>query len=57
MSECTCGHLDDEPGGDPAFPGSTSCAITGCGCIAFEAAEEAPIRASATDTGIDEDDE
>lgn len=36
---CTCGDVLDEHGGDPNFPGSTSCNVEGCGCVAFEADE------------------
>jgi hypothetical protein len=38
MSErtCHCGHVEDEHGGDPQYPGSTACQIEDCGCIAFE---------------------
>ncbi len=35
--KCSCGHFEDEHGGDPAFPGSTACNIGECMCIAFEA--------------------
>jgi len=37
---CTCGHVYDEHGGDSKYPGSTSCLIDGCDCIAFEEGEE-----------------
>ena len=32
---CTCGCAIEAHGGDPEYPGSTSC--TECGCIAYEA--------------------
>lgn len=50
MDVCTCGHAEDEHGGDPAYPGNTSC--TGllhdeeidqdvpCDCIAYEEDED-----------------
>lgn len=31
---CTCGHAEEEHGGDPKYPGSTACIE--CECIAFE---------------------
>ncbi len=37
---CTCGHIDDEHGHDDEHPGSTSCTVEGCDCIAFEADED-----------------
>lgn len=37
---CTCDHVLDEHGGDPEYPGSTACNVTGCDCIAFESAEK-----------------
>ena len=33
---CHCGHVVDEHGGDPDYPGSTACNIEDCECIAFE---------------------
>ena len=40
---CVCGHVRDEHGGDPVYPGSTACTVEGdvyghgpCRCIAFE---------------------
>jgi len=36
---CHCGHTVEEHGHDPQHPGSTSCQIDGCDCIAFEAEE------------------
>ena len=36
---CMCGCAIEAHGGDPAYPGSTSC--TECGCIAYEADPEA----------------
>lgn len=33
---CTCGDVLDEHGGDPDYPGSTSCNVEGCECLAFE---------------------
>lgn len=38
---CHCGHVQDEHGNDPQYPGSTSCTIEGCECIAFEKNPEA----------------
>jgi hypothetical protein len=38
---CHCGHVDDEHGHDPKYPGSTACTIDGCECIAFEENAEA----------------
>lgn len=35
---CTCDHVEDEHGDDQDFPGSTKCNVTGCECVAFEAA-------------------
>lgn len=35
---CTCDHVEDEHGDDQEFPGSTKCNVTGCDCVAFEAA-------------------
>lgn len=40
MATCTCGHADDEHGGDPIFPGSTACNVEGCDCIAYEEGDE-----------------
>lgn len=37
---CTCGHDEEEHGGDPNYPGSTACNVENCDCIAFEADEE-----------------
>lgn len=37
---CQCGHVDDEHGGDPKYPGSTACNVKGCDCIAFDQAED-----------------
>lgn len=36
LNECACGHVRDEHGGDPEFPGSTACAIEDCDCICYE---------------------
>ena len=33
---CTCGHVQDEHGHDPKYPGSTACNIEGCDCCAYE---------------------
>lgn len=46
---CTCGHAEDEHGGDEEFPGSTACAgmtqdnddsgdaiLVPCDCICYE---------------------
>lgn len=38
---CHCGHVQDEHGDDPEYPGSTACSIEGCDCIAFEKNPEA----------------
>lgn len=38
-TQCNCGHVADEHGGDSKHPGSTACAVEGCDCIAFEEAE------------------
>ena len=37
---CSCGHVDDEHGQDPKYPGSSSCTIEGCECICFELDDE-----------------
>lgn len=37
---CTCGHVADEHGGDPEFPGSTKCNVEYCDCCCFELDEE-----------------
>jgi len=34
--QCVCGHMQDEHGGDKNYPGSTSCTVPGCDCIAYE---------------------
>jgi hypothetical protein len=36
MEICHCGDALDEHGGDPKYPGSTSCTVEGCDCIAYE---------------------
>jgi hypothetical protein len=38
MSEglCMCGHVEDEHGSDPQYPGSTACNVTGCECVAYD---------------------
>ena len=33
---CTCGHVEDEHGGDPDYPGSSKCKVTDCDCTCFE---------------------
>ncbi len=33
---CCCGHVEDEHGDDPAYPGSTTCNVEDCDCAAFE---------------------
>lgn len=38
---CTCGDVLDEHGGDPEYPGATSCNVKDCECVAFEADEDA----------------
>ena len=35
-SICMCGHVEDEHGHDPDYPGSSSCTIKGCECVAFD---------------------
>jgi hypothetical protein len=44
MSEhvCHCGHVEDEHGHDPKYPGSSACQVEGCGCIAYERNHNAP---------------
>lgn len=37
---CVCGHIYDEHGGDPDYPGSTACAIEDCDCLCFDLNEE-----------------
>jgi len=37
---CTCGHVFDEHGGDPEYPGSSACTIDECDCTCFEEDEE-----------------
>jgi len=40
MSECVCGHDEDEHGHDDEHPGSTACAACDDDeCIAFEAVD------------------
>lgn len=34
---CVCGDVLDEHGQDPDYPGSTSCNVEECDCVAFEA--------------------
>lgn len=36
---CTCGHVRDEHGDAPEYPGSTECGVDGCDCVAFELGE------------------
>lgn len=33
---CTCGHEEDEHGGDVAYPGSSRCNIDDCDCCSFD---------------------
>lgn len=33
---CTCGHTEDEHGGDKELPGSTACDVRDCYCFAYE---------------------
>ncbi len=40
MAACTCGHDEEEHGGDPEYPGSSACTIDACDCVCFEADEE-----------------
>ena len=35
---CACGHLIEEHGGDPEYPGSSKCHL--CDCCAYEADED-----------------
>lgn len=35
-SVCHCGHVFDEHGHDPEFPGSNACNVEGCHCLDFE---------------------
>lgn len=37
---CTCGHTEEEHGGDPIYKGSTACQVDDCDCTSFEADEE-----------------
>jgi hypothetical protein len=37
---CTCGHVYDEHGGIPEYPGSTKCSIDDCDCLSFEEDED-----------------
>lgn len=38
---CTCGHVYDEHGGDPKYPGSTKCNVCEEGdCDCFELADD-----------------
>jgi hypothetical protein len=41
MATCTCGHDEEEHGGDPKYPGSSKCNIEGCDCVCWEEDEEA----------------
>lgn len=36
MATCTCGHEQDEHGGDIDYPGSSACNIDDCDCDCFE---------------------
>ena len=38
---CSCGDVPEEHGRDPRYPGSTSCNVPGCDCVAYEADPEA----------------
>jgi hypothetical protein len=38
--QCFCGHVEDEHGGDPKYPGSTACTVEGCYCIGFDHDDE-----------------
>lgn len=38
--DCTCGHVEDDHGHDPRYPGSTACGMDGCDCIAYESATD-----------------
>ena len=38
---CSCGDAPEEHGRDPHYPGSTSCNVPGCDCVAYEADPEA----------------
>ena len=35
---CACGHVADEHGHNPSYPGSSACLL--CGCVAFECTED-----------------
>ena len=35
--DCACGHVGEEHGHDPKYPGSTACNVEGCDCVAFDA--------------------
>jgi len=37
---CTCGHHEEEHGGDPEYPGSSGCSVEGCDCVCFEQDEQ-----------------
>jgi len=37
---CTCGHDEEEHGGDPKYPGSSKCTIEDCDCLCFEEGDE-----------------
>ena len=37
---CMWGHVADEHGGDPKFPGSTKCTVDDCDCLCFDLDEE-----------------
>ncbi len=38
--QCTCGHDEDEHGGDTRYPGSSRCNVEDCDCCCFEADED-----------------
>lgn len=41
---CACGHALEEHGGDPEYPGSTSCNEDDCECVAFESEPEEDVE-------------
>lgn len=41
---CTCGHDEDEHGGDPEFPGSSRCNNGDCDCVCFESDGEEEVQ-------------
>ena len=33
---CVCGHVEDDHGGDPEYPGSSKCNVDDCDCVCYE---------------------